>query len=309
MVEEKRATIRSVATAAGVSPATVSFVLNNTPRQTIPEETRERVRAAAAELNYTPNRIARTLREGRSRLVLLKAGGFRGGSSLDSLIHGMELELASHSYRLIVTYGDDGPDAELLDTVAPHTVMDLSTMYSSTNAALEDGDWIDGLASHTAAQLRHLLDSGHRRIALAMPLEPRHAQLAALRNRHVAEFASQECIPPPAVLKLPPDPEDAAAVLERFRTNHPAVTALAAYDDHTAFTALAAAARLGVRVPQDVAVIGFDETPYARLWAPPLTSVWIDAAEFGRRAARRALDIDVGDWRGSPSRVTPRATV
>ena len=68
-VMQKRTTSADVARAAGVSRATVSYVLNDTARQSIPERTRARVRAAAAELNYTPNPAARALRSGRSTVT------------------------------------------------------------------------------------------------------------------------------------------------------------------------------------------------------------------------------------------------
>jgi len=85
-VPERRATLKDVARASGVSTATVSFVLNATPGQTIPPATQERVRGAAAALGYQPHGLARALREGRSRIVLLAIGRVRGGRSLEGFI-------------------------------------------------------------------------------------------------------------------------------------------------------------------------------------------------------------------------------
>ena len=84
-----RVTMKDVAHAAGVSPSTVSFVLNDTPGQSIRESTRERVRAAARELGYAPQGMARALREGRSRTVLLDVGAAEGSPSLDAFVAGM----------------------------------------------------------------------------------------------------------------------------------------------------------------------------------------------------------------------------
>ena len=75
----QRATMKDVARASGVSPATVSFVLNETGTQTIPAATRERVRQAAAELGYKPHGLARALRSGSLRVVVLKAARLPNG--------------------------------------------------------------------------------------------------------------------------------------------------------------------------------------------------------------------------------------
>src|SRR5690554_5547715 len=83
-----RPRLRDVAAAAGVSTATVSYVLNGTPGQSIRPQTQERVRRAADALGYVPHRVARTLREGRSRIVLLNVGDLLG-SSMTSVIRGM----------------------------------------------------------------------------------------------------------------------------------------------------------------------------------------------------------------------------
>ncbi|GAA1687378.1 LacI family DNA-binding transcriptional regulator [Microbacterium sediminicola] len=303
-----RVTIRDVAQAAGVSAATVSFVLNDTPGQTLRPETRVRVRAAASELGYQPHRLARALREGSSRLVLLKVGALPAtGRSLPSLIAGMEAELHHHGYALVVSYGDPGRDTELLEAVAPHTVLDLPAIYASPEATA-DGGWAEGFAAHTANQLGHLIDRGHRSIAFVVPHDPATRGLARLRVRFAQDVAAQRHAAL-RVVELSPS----ASVVEMLRALRPAAqstppTAVAAFDDDTAFAILSAMVDLGWRAPDDLAVIGFDEGPHAALWHPALTSVRIEAEEFGRRAALRAIGLDPGDWIGTPSTVTPRAT-
>ena len=95
----RRVTIRDVATAASVSTATVSYVLNDTPGQTITEATRRRVREAAVALGYSPHGVARALREGQSRIVLLAVPSMRGGRGLESFVAGMSWALA-HGKRV-----------------------------------------------------------------------------------------------------------------------------------------------------------------------------------------------------------------
>ncbi|GAA1425776.1 LacI family DNA-binding transcriptional regulator [Agrococcus citreus] len=302
-----RATIRDVAAAAGVSPTTVSFVLNDTPGQAIPEATRHRVRSAVAQLGYTPHRIARALREGSSRLVLLRAGPLRGSASMASLIAGMDEELRRHGHALIVTYGTVEAERELLEAVAPRTVLDLVRIYGSGDSPQGDGGDVDGLEAHAAVQLGHLLELGHRSIAVALPADPSFEPLSSLRRRQLeaaAARAGATAIP----IIIPREPSGAALALARLRAEHPRATAIAAFNDDVAFVVLAAMHAAGLSAPDDLAVVGFDEGEHAALWNPPLSSLRIDAAEFGRRAARRALGLDTGAWQRPPSQVVRRAT-
>lgn len=303
----RRTTIRDVASAAGVSPATVSLVLNDVPGQRIPPSTRERVRAAAAALDYTPHRIARALREGSSRLVLLDAGPLRTRGSGASFIAGLDDELRQHGHALLVAYGEPAADADLLAAVAPRTVMNLTQLYFSGDEPHGDGGWVDGLAAHAATQLGHLAERGHERVALALPDDPQLAPLAALRRRHAA-IASEPLGIRLVELTVPRDVPAASGRLRQLEREEPGVTAIAAFDDDTAFVVLAAAAREGIAVPGALAVIGFDEGEHAALWSPALTSLRIDAEAFGRRAARRALHLDPGPWAHPRSEVVARET-
>lgn len=295
-------TMRDVARAAGVSIATVSFVLNRTPGQSIRPETADQVRAAAAELGYTPNRIARALREGSSRAVVLHAGTMTGGS-LSSLIRGLDEELRENDHTLLVTYGDVRDD-ELLEAVAPRAVLDLDALYV-TGAGDDEGGWADGIARHTTTQLDHLIGRGHRSIAYARGEDGMPA-LAELRTSHVREYLRRRALPQPPVVVVPPDRHSAAEAVGALLSAHPGVTAIAAFSDDVAIRVLAAAAVLGVRVPDDLAVIGFDESGLGALWTPSLTSVRIDAEGYGRRLARSALGLGEAPWPHDPSVVVKR---
>ena len=169
---ERRATLKDVARASGVSTATVSFVLNETPGQTIPPATQERVRAAAAALGYQPHGLARALREGQSRIVLLAIGRLRGGRSLEGFIQGMSAELQAHGYGLLVYPGasSEPGHADLVRDLRPHAVIDLAEIYEARSDA-DDGGWVDGLAAHSLTQLAHLAERGHRRSR--SPFRPR----------------------------------------------------------------------------------------------------------------------------------------
>ena len=175
-----RVTISDVAAASGVSRATVSFVLRDSPGQTISAATRERVRQTARDLGYVPHAIARALREGSSRIVVLIIDAALDGNYARSYVAGLDAELAAHDHVLVVRYSHrDGPqsppadqrqqqDQLLVDTLSPRAVLRFGEPYL-TGHELDDsgGGWRDGLAAHVAAQIGHLAGRGHTKIGRA----------------------------------------------------------------------------------------------------------------------------------------------
>ncbi len=102
--QRPRVTLNDVAAASGVSRATASFVLRDSPGQSISAVTRERVREAARALGYVPNGLARALREGTSRIVLLTIDTALDGNYARSYVSGLDAELAAHEHVLLVRY-------------------------------------------------------------------------------------------------------------------------------------------------------------------------------------------------------------
>jgi DNA-binding LacI/PurR family transcriptional regulator len=302
-----RVTLRDVAAASGVSRATVSFVLNDRPDQTISAATRERVRNAAAELGYVPHGIARALAEGVSRIVVLNVDSRMAGNYARSFIRGLGDELATHGHILLVRYGDATPAQakQVLDTVAPRAVLDMGNPYSS-GYPLEDagGGWRDGLAAHSAAQIRYLAEIGH--MSLGMPMPGTATTFSDVRLRFATEVAAELGISAPVPCLLPADREACAVAVAAVIDAHPDISAFAAVDDEHALKAIAALHDLGVSVPDEVAVIGYDETEYAAFAQPALTTVHIDAEAHGRVLARRALDLDPTDVESTPGLVVVR---
>src|SRR5512138_1166806 len=146
--ETRRATLKDVAAASGVSRATVSFVLNRTPNQTISPATRDRVLRTARDLGYVPHGIAKALREGASRIVVLHIESGLGGNYSRSYIRGLDEELAAHDHLLLVRHGPPtGSSAkQVLDAIRPRAVLTFGEMYR-TGPELDDagGGWPDGL--------------------------------------------------------------------------------------------------------------------------------------------------------------------
>lgn len=307
MSAAKRVTLSDVAVASGVSRATVSFVLNDAPRQTISPATRERVRRAARDLGYAPHGIARALRQGASPVVVLNVDWRLEGNYSRSYIHGLDDELAAHDHVLLVRHGHSAPGSaqQVLDAIAPRAVIRFGEPYL-TGHELDDmgGGWYDGLAAHAALQMRHLAGRGHTSLALALP-DPA-APLTEVRLGFAREAAQALGLVPPVPFTVPRPRAAGATAVRDFLAAHPGVTAIAGYDDDAALRALTALGDLGLAVPGDIAVIGFDDTEYGALVTPALTTVHIDAEAHGRLAARTALGLDTAGLAPVPGRVIVR---
>jgi DNA-binding LacI/PurR family transcriptional regulator len=295
VVDAKRATLRDVAAAAGVSRALAGFVLGDDHGKSIPEVTRERVRAAARALGYAPHGIARALREGNSRVVVLSIDPYLEGNYSRSFARGLDQELAAHGHVLVVRHSRAAPvpEQQVLDTIAPRAVIRLPGNYLAAGHELDDGGWEGGFAANVLVQVRYLADRGHAAIAVALP--DGDPPLGPVRMRFGREAAARAGLPEPPTLIVPRSRPAAAAAVRRFRAAHPAVTAVAAYDDDVALRVLAALRALGLTAPGDLAVIGFDDTEYGALVDPALTTVHVDAEGHGRKAAREALGLDPGN--------------
>ncbi|GIF23706.1 DNA-binding LacI/PurR family transcriptional regulator [Actinoplanes tereljensis] len=308
MADARRATLKDVAAASGVSRATVSFVLNATPNQTISPATRARVLQAVRDLGYKPHTIARALREGASRIVIMHIDTGLEGNYSRSYIRGLDQELALHDHVLLVRHGPATAEAtrQALDTINPRAILQFGEPYL-TGHELDDygGGRLDGLAAHAAIQIGHLAERGHRHVALAIGEQ---APLVKTRLRFTRD-ALRTCGLAPLVELVVPRPRAAgAAAVATFRNAHPEVTAIAGYDDDVALRTLTALADLGVAVPDEVAVIGFDDTEYGALFNPALTTVHIDAEAHGRRTARSILGLDMTDLMSKPASVIVRAS-
>ncbi|MEU3619985.1 LacI family DNA-binding transcriptional regulator [Streptomyces sp. NPDC006872] len=307
MSRSGRVTLSDVAKASGVSRATVSFVLNDDPRQTISAATRERVMEAAQDLGYVPHGIARALREGSSRIVVLNVDRGMEGNFSRSYVRGLDEELAEHDHILLVRHGHAIPEAtqKVLDTIVPRAVLRLGEVYLAGHAP-DERDWENGFAANAALQIGYLAEQGHARIAMALP--DHEFPLTAARLGFAQEAARRLGIPPLERFVVPGPREVGAVAVETFLTAHPEVTALAAFDDDIALRSLTALRDLGRRVPEDMAVIGFDEIEHGSLFTPALTTVHIDAEVLGRIAARNALGIDIGALAPVPGWIVVRAS-
>jgi DNA-binding LacI/PurR family transcriptional regulator len=317
---QRRVTATDVAREAGVSQATVSYVLNDTPGQTIPETTRQRVRDAIAKLGYTPHAAARALRTGQSDTVLFVLPDWPMGPALVTLIEGLSESLEARGLSLLTRrISATRPLAGLWRTLVPAAVVSLEGLDpAEVDAMAESGIPVistlvrergtgDGVlaVSHSligGMQLQHLAVTGHRHIAYAAPADPRVAVFRDLRLDGVRTAAFELGLPQPSVRVVPMDPAGAAEVVSAWRAEQPAVTAVCAYNDEIAFAVLGGMRALGLSAPRDVAVIGVDDIPLAPFATPPLTTVRQNADALVLYLADAVLRRIAGDPLPSPPR-------
>ncbi|WP_214406587.1 LacI family DNA-binding transcriptional regulator [Pseudonocardia lacus] len=317
-------TIRTVAARAGVSKSLVSLVLQNSPR--VSEQRRAAVLAAMAELGYRPDPAARSLAERRTRTVGVVLDDLTNPWYVD-LLAGLRPVLHDHGLRPLLADGATEPDAvaALADLRVDGIVVVGTPADSSIEQVVGLGDAVpvvvagtresrltvaDVVANDDDAGARlataHLLEHGHRRIAHIVG----EGEVGRLRrDGHIATMraagVTEHCV----------DGDWTEATGHRLarelldRDDRP--TAILAANDLCAVGVLAAADELGLAVPGEVSVVGYDDTVFARLPRLSLTSVDSHIAEVGQAAGEALAARLAGDDPGAPTTrlITPALVV
>jgi DNA-binding LacI/PurR family transcriptional regulator len=321
--------VRDVAARAGVSRQTVSRVLNEHPD--VAPETRERVLESVAELGYRMNNVARAFGTSRSRTIgVLAQAALHYGPSRS--IEAIESAARTAGYWVSAVFakaaGEDtvreaiehllGQGVDGLVVVAPHAhtlqtldAMEIGIPTVTLHSAGRDGEGRDGrgLAVDQVAGARLatacLAQAGHRRIAhLAGPADWLEAE--ARHAGFTQEIAVRGLEQGPVSLGdwTARSGHDAAALLAASD-----VTAVFSANDQMALGLLGGLRELGIRVPQDVSVVGFDDVPDAAYYAPALTTVRQDFAELARLAVARLVDGGTDAVQAVAPVLVPRASV
>ncbi|WP_431857119.1 LacI family DNA-binding transcriptional regulator [Azospirillum sp.] len=301
------ATIRDVAARAGVSIATVSRVLNGgTP--TTPE-TSARVRAAIAELGFRPNRVGRSLKEARTRTIGVLVPSLRNPVFADS-VAGIQDAAAAAGYSVLIACSDYDPDRErrAVDTLLSHQVDGLvltvaEAESSAVLAALAAASIpyvlaynqprdaahafvsVDNVAA-ARAMVERMLALGHRRIAMVAGRFRQSDRSRLRRDGFLAALAAAGLAPGPVVEVDFADrrlDQHLAPVLAG--PDRP--TALFASNDLLALATIRALRDLGLRVPDDASVTGFDGIEMGALACPSLATLVQPAHAMGERAFSR----------------------
>lgn len=288
-----RATLAGIAEQAGVSVATVSYVLNDKPNGRIPEATKLRVREIAHQLGYVPNVAAQTLRTGKSRVVLVIIPNLPINFTMGEMIIAFGRELDAHGYvAAMFTTGDRKMDlAATVHATAPVAAYSLAELSGDERRLLQDRgivfmigalahleggeQWSDSLQRQLIGrQLGHLVALGHTRIGWAHAKDNRLTGLAAFRLSVARDWLKANGLPSPVVQAFPLSGVAADKAVATWRAK--GVSAVGCYNDLWAMAVVEAARRAKLRVPDDLAVIGIDNIPLTDIVEPPLSSVSID---------------------------------
>lgn len=307
-----RVTIAEVARAAGVSPTTVSFVVNDKRGVSIAPATRERVKRAVEELGYKPNALARNLGGGRSSFIGLVSDAIATTPFAGQLVQGAQEEAWRRGHVLLVanTGGDASIESEALAMMAEHRV--AGVLYSSwfhhqvtpppalrelrhvlVNCFSEDPqttavvpDEVQG--GRTATQI--LLDAGHRRIAFLNATDDSPAVVGRLEGYRAALGDAGISVERDLVLPVGHDQESGYRAARLLLDMPRPPSAVFCYNDRVAMGLYDALREHGLTVPQDMAVVGFDnQEVIAAHLRPPLTSVALPHHTMGVEGVRALL--------------------
>jgi LacI family transcriptional regulator len=298
-------TLKDVAELSGVSTKTVSRVVNN--QGEISQETRQRVQAAIEQLGYRPNILARSLIHKRTNSLGVVAWGIDYFGPSRTLL-GIEQQAHQLNYSLFLNLTDQPEEddiADLLDTLITHRVdgiiwavpqvgknrhwldsdhlKDLPpivflSMEPRPGLAIIAVDNFDGARQAT----QHLIDQGRKKIGIITgPLNWWEARQRYAGWEAALRRASLEALPTLVV------EGDWSALrgdqgLNQLLNQQPDIDAVFASSDQIALGALGAAHRLGKQIPQDLAIVGFDNIPESACFWPPLTTVYQQLIDVGR---------------------------
>ena len=315
--------LATLSTHLGLSAAVISRVLNNSPAaKSIPQSTQDRIFAAARELDYRPNTLARSLRQGRSMMIgvlvpelsegyatLVLAGLeqvlLEAGYLFILISHHHRAEVITHSLGILSQRAVDGLVAidTLFDYNGPLPIVTVScpsTSEVATNIVLNHE-----LAADLA--LEHLYSLGHRKIAIIKGQE--FSSDTTIRWNAICSAAGRLglTIDPQLVVQLEgtaPTHEPGYLATRTLLSRGLPFTALFAFNDVSAIGAMRALNEAHLRTPADVSVIGFDDIQSARYGTPSLTTVRQPLYEMGMLAGKTILGrVSIGPEIPTPGHV------
>ncbi len=313
-----KVTSKQVAERAGVSQTTVSFVLNRNENAGISGETRQRVLDAVRELNYVPDVSARALAKGRSSNIALILGKPHRQIFIDeyvpTILTGLNEVMQAHGYRILVQLLDEATESDIFTRLIRGKEVAGAIINLTSDSTRE----VEQLLPYVRARfplvtldavhpeipsvrvdklegtrqiVQHLVSLGHRRIACITYAPPDRRHVSERLDTYRAVLSEAGIAYDEALVQIGAyDPETGYQAMKSLLASAQ-FTALYAMNDVMAFGAITALHEAGLRVPQDVAVVGFDDIRLARYAVPPLTTVHEPDIEHGRRAGELLIDL------------------
>ena len=301
-------TLKELAAHTGLSRGTLSVVLNNTERaSSIPEITKERIFRAAREFNYRPNYLARSLRANRSFTIGVIAAELSDGYC-SMILNGIEAGSTEQGYFYLNTSHLHRKDllARNSHMLIERQVEGIITIDTPIRfechlpiVSIAAHEEIEGITNvvlnhHKAAELgiEHLFKLGHRHIALIKGQD--FSSDSKVRWETIVRSGKKRGIPIDERLTTQLEgvnvsPEDGYIATKRLLANKSGFTAIFAFNDISAIGAIRALKEVGLRVPEDVSVIGFDDLPIAAYYQPSLTTIRQPLFEMGKLSAQTLL--------------------
>ncbi len=308
---KKRVSIKDIAQQAGVSHSTVSRALQGTGRMS--EETRARIIELADALGYAPDALAQSLVRGRTKTVGVVVTTI-SDPFVAGIVAGIEEVAGEAGYTVLLGASHSNPDREMavvenlrqrrVDAVIV-TASRVGDHYSEhlqrfgvpivlVNNMVK-GEYLYSVTcdqtSGAQQAVSYLINLGHRRIAYLGSASRRHSSQMRQRGYELA-LSEAGLTADASLIVAPTERKDVAAgrrALQELWAQGP--TAILAYNDLTAIGVMIAAREMGVRIPKDISLIGFDDIEATEFVTPPLTTVRQPREAMGRAAMRMALDL------------------
>lgn len=302
--------LKQLAAHLGLSAGTVSVVLNNTPRaETIPKETRDRILAASKELNYRPHYFARSLRANQSFTIGVITAEL-SNIYCASILHGIETASSEKGYFYLNTSHLHREDLLLHNSqmLIERQVEGIITIDTPVKFKTELP--VIAVAGHqnlrgvtnvilnhdSAAEIGidHLYALGHRKIAIIKGQD--FSSDSEIRATAILKAAKKRKIdiPPELVVQLEeinPSPEVGYIAVKKLLARNVPFTAIFAFNDMSAIGAIRGLEDSGLRVPEDVSMLGFDDIHFAAFNNPPLTTIRQPLVEMGQLAGDTLLNM------------------
>ncbi len=306
---QSRVTSRDVAKRAGVSQTTVSFVLNDVAEARISEETRQRVLEAVEELGYLPDAPAQALSSGKTNTIALLIPDLRN-PHFSEFATGVEEAARAADYHFLLSSTTLISDEYALDAFKDLVrrrfdglILASSFILKSTEAQailarihkhglpivefseLHDVDAISAdYSDATKEVVSYLVSLGHRGIGFVYGVGDYELGLDRLESYQESLKDAGITAKPDLIVECGPTIEDGYQGALKLLNLVPRPTAIIAINDLLAISTMRAAADLGIRVPDDLSVVGYDDIPMANYLVPRLTTVTKDAYTAGQRA-------------------------